>query len=59
MPAHCDTRDGPVVTAARIALETGNVNFVLVWVPESAEDELKEAFETTLRMRKAGAEAQE
>jgi hypothetical protein len=35
------------------------VNFVLVWVPESAEDELKEAFETTLRMRKAGAEAQE
>jgi len=59
MPPHCDTRDGPVVTAARIALETGNVNFVLIWVPESAENELKDVFETTLRMRKAGAEAQE
>jgi hypothetical protein len=59
MPPHCDTRDGPVVTAARIALETGNVNFVLIWVPESAENELKEAFEKTLRVRKAGVEAQE
>ncbi|MGZ4911404.1 MAG: DUF6448 family protein [Halobacteriota archaeon] len=59
MPPHCDTRDGPVVAAARIALETGNVNFVLIWVPESAENELKEAFEKTLRVRKAGAEAQE
>ena len=59
MPPHCDTRDGPVVTAAQIALEMGNVNFVLVWVPESAEDELKEAFEKTRRVRKAGAEAQE
>jgi len=43
MPPHCDTRDGPVVRAARVALETGNVNFVLIWVPESAENELKEA----------------
>ncbi|MFZ0011807.1 MAG: DUF6448 family protein [Halobacteriota archaeon] len=59
MPPHCDTRDGPVISAARIALETGNVNFVLIWVPESAENELKEAFEKTLRVRKAGAEAQE
>ncbi len=59
MPPHCDTRDGPVVTAARIALKTGNVNFVLIWAPESAENELKEAFEKTLRVRKAGVEAQE
>ncbi|MGZ4928603.1 MAG: DUF6448 family protein [Halobacteriota archaeon] len=58
MPPHCDTRDGPVVNAARVALETGNVNFVLIWVPESAESELKEVFEKTVRVRKKGAEAQ-
>ena len=52
MPPHCDTRDGPVVSAARIALETGNVNFVLIWVPESAENELKEVFEKTLQREK-------
>jgi hypothetical protein len=43
MPPHCDTRDGPVITAARTALETGNVDFAPIWVPESAENELKEA----------------
>jgi len=57
-PPRCDTRDGPVVSAARVALETGNVNFVLIWVPESAENELKDVFEKTLRVRKQGAEAQ-
>jgi len=31
--AHCDTLDGPVVLAARKALETGKVNPVLAWVP--------------------------
>lgn len=30
--AHCDSLDGPVVTAARQALETGNVDLVMVWV---------------------------
>jgi hypothetical protein len=58
MPPHCDTRDGPVVSATRIALETGNVNFVLIWVPESAENELKDAFEKTLRVRSKGSDAQ-
>ena len=58
MPPHCDTRDGPVVSAARVALDTGNVNFVLIWVPESTENELKEVFEKTLEVRKKGAEAQ-
>lgn len=59
MPPHCDARDGPVITSARTALETGNVNFALIWVPESAEHELKEAFEKTLRVRETSAEAQE
>ena len=30
--AHCDGRDGPVVTAAEAALERNDVNLVLVWV---------------------------
>jgi hypothetical protein len=30
--AHCDTMEGPVIKAARKALETGNINLVLIWV---------------------------
>jgi len=59
MPPHCDTMDGPVVTAAKRALETGNVNLILSWVPKKAEGELKKAFERTLRVRKQGKEAAE
>ena len=42
--AHCDTEDGPVVTAGRRALLTGNVNHALVWVHEDAEDEVRAAY---------------
>lgn len=37
MPPHYDTMDGPVVKACRKALETGNVNLILPWIPEAAE----------------------
>ena len=33
--AHCDGMDGPVVKAAQKALETNNVNLVLIWVRKS------------------------
>src|SRR3990170_5477218 len=59
MPPHCDTLDGPVVKAARIALEKGNVNYILPWVPEKAEAELRKVFEKTLQARKQGKEAME
>ncbi len=59
MPPHCDTLDGPVVKAAKRALETGNVNLILLWVPKSAEEELRKAFEKTIKARKAGKETQE
>jgi len=59
MPPHCDTMDGPVVTAAKRALETGNVNLILPWVPKKAETELRKAFEKTLLVRKQGKEAKE
>ncbi|MCY1210255.1 hypothetical protein D9M68_372170 [compost metagenome] len=55
--AHCDTLDGPVVAAARQALDTGNVNLVLVWVQESDEAEIRNAFQRASNVRKAGGEA--
>lgn len=42
--AHCDTPDGPVVTAGRRALATGNVNHALAWVHEAATGEVSAAF---------------
>lgn len=56
MPPHCDTMDGPVVKTAKRALETGNINLILPWAPEKAKNEIKNAFERTLRVRKLGKE---
>jgi hypothetical protein len=47
--------DGPVVKAARRALETGNVNLILPWVQRESEEELKQAFERSLGARKGAA----
>lgn len=57
--AHCDTLDGPVVTAARKALDTGNVDLVLVWVQKDDEADLRSAFQRTRNVRKAGGEAKD
>ncbi len=57
--AHCDGMDGPVVLAARKALETGNVNLVLIWVRKNDEGEIKNTFQKTLAVRKLGPEAKE
>lgn len=57
--AHCDTMDGPVVKAARNALETGNVNLVLIWVQEENEAEIRAAFEKTLAVRQLSPEAKD
>ena len=54
---HCDGMDGPVVKAAQKALDTGNVNLVLIWVQKKDEGEVREAFEKTLGVRKLGPEA--
>jgi hypothetical protein len=47
------------VKAAKKALETGNLNYVLIWIPKESEKELKAIFEKTLRARKAGKDAQD
>lgn len=57
--AHCDGMDGPVVKAAQKALETGNVNLVLIWVQKNDEAEIRKAFQKTLAVRKLGPEAKE
>ena len=59
MPPHCDTRDGPVVKAAKMALEKGNINYILIWLPKESEKELITAFERTMKVRKAGKDAQD
>jgi hypothetical protein len=50
--AHCDGLDGPVVKAAQKALQTNNVNLVLVWVQKENEAELKAVFQQTVTVRK-------
>jgi hypothetical protein len=57
--AHCDSMDGPVVTAARAALATGNVDLVLPWVGPGDEPVIRAAFARTLRVRTTSAEARE
>jgi len=56
---HCDTLDGPVVNAARTALDTRKLNPVLAWVRPGDEAEVKAAFARSLAVRKLGAEARE
>jgi hypothetical protein len=52
MPPHCDTLDGPVVTAAKEALEAGNVNLILPYVQKEGEAEIIRAFEKVMKIRK-------
>lgn len=56
--AHCDGLDGPVVKAAQRALQTGNVDQVLIWVRPQDEAEIKKAFDETLAVRKLNPQAQ-
>lgn len=55
--AHCDTLDGPVVAAARVALEKGDVAPVLRWIKPEFEKEIRERFSQALAVRKLSPEA--
>ena len=57
--AHCDTLDGPVVEAARVALETGNIDAVLIWVQAEHETEVRSAFNRSIEVRALGDAANE
>jgi Family of unknown function (DUF6448) len=57
MPPHCDSLDGPVVTAARRALDAGNVDLVLPFVHAEGEEEVRSMFERALAVRHLGPAA--
>jgi hypothetical protein len=57
--AHCDTAEGPAVKDGWKALETGNINYTLKWIPADGEAELRDVFEKALKVRALGSEAAE
>lgn len=57
--AHCDGLDGPVVKAAQQALDSGDVNRVLIWVQPHDEAEIRDAFRKTQAVRKLNATAKD
>ena len=57
--AHCDGLDGPVVAAARRALDAGDANPVLIWVQPQDEAEVRRAFADAIVVRKLNSQARE
>lgn len=57
--AHCDTLDGPVIAAAKQALETGNIKPVLSWVQPGDEQQMQSLFQKTMAVRKLSPEARD
>lgn len=57
--AHCDTLSGPVVSAARDALESGNASLVLIWVQPGDEAAIREELTRARSARTAGGAARE
>jgi hypothetical protein len=59
MPPHCDSLDGPVVTAARKALAATEVDLILPFVQADGEAEIRDAFDRVVKARRLGPEAEE
>ena len=59
MPPHCDSMDGPVVTAASKALEQENVRLIIPFVPKEGEQEVVNAFEQVMPVRSLSPAARE
>jgi hypothetical protein len=57
--AHCDSLDGPVVSAARTALDSGDPAPVLIWVRPADEAEVRAAFHQSREVRRLGPQARE
>ena len=51
--------DGPVVVAARRALDAADVDVILPYVHADGEPEVREAFERALKARALGGEARD
>ncbi|HEX7189860.1 MAG TPA: DUF6448 family protein [Actinomycetes bacterium] len=59
MPPHCDSLDGPVVSAARQALVAGDVDLVLPFVHADGESEVRTMFDAVTPVRGLAPEARE
>lgn len=59
MPPHCDTMDGPVVKAAKQALEKEDVKIIIPYAPKSSEKEITETFKKVISAKKSGKQAKE
>lgn len=57
--AHCDTLDGPVIAAAKRALNEGEVTPALKWVRAEDEAQIRDAFDRTMKVRAQSPEAKE
>jgi hypothetical protein len=57
--AHCDGLDGPVIVDAKKALESGDVDLILIWVQKKDEAEIRKVFQKALAVRKLNPEAKE
>jgi hypothetical protein len=59
MPPHCDALDGPVVAAARAALDAVDVELILPYVHADGESEIRDAFDRTVKVLAFGGEARD
>lgn len=57
--AQCDAPDGPIVTAARAALRTGDFSLIVIWAQPAQERALRDAFRTTIAVRALAPGARE
>lgn len=57
--AHCDSVEGPVVKASQKALESGNINYILIWIKPEGEQVVRDLFEKVLHVRILNEEAKE
>lgn len=57
--AHCDTMDGPTVVDAKKAMEENNINYVLKWVQPDYEEEIKQVFELSMKVKDLSPETKE
>lgn len=55
--AHCDSLDGPVIEAARLALAEDDITPVLKWVRADDEAAIRTAFKQTIEVRRLSSTA--
>lgn len=57
--AHCDTMDGPTVADGKKAMEENNINYALKWVQPDYEEEIKQVFELSMKVKDLSPETKE